>query len=49
MNRIDIPAAAVRVNYRTVNVEGVEVFYREAGPKDAPQVDPRLDQRSVGW
>lgn len=31
-------AAAVQVNYRTVNIDGVEVFYREAGPKDAPVV-----------
>lgn len=25
-----------RVTYNTVKVDGVEVFYREAGPKDAP-------------
>ena len=24
------------VFYRTLNVEGLEVFYREAGPRDAP-------------
>jgi pimeloyl-ACP methyl ester carboxylesterase len=24
------------INYRTANVDGLEVFYREAGPKDAP-------------
>ena len=24
------------INYRTANVEGLEIFYREAGPKDAP-------------
>ena len=24
------------VFYRTVNVEGLEIFYREAGPRDAP-------------
>ena len=29
-------AAAVQVNYRTANVDNVEVFYREAGPKNAP-------------
>ena len=28
--------AAVGVEYRTVAVDGVNVFYREAGPKDAP-------------
>jgi pimeloyl-ACP methyl ester carboxylesterase len=26
------------VFYRTLNVEGLEVFYREAGPRDAPTV-----------
>ena len=25
------------VFYRTINVEGLEIFYREAGPRDAPQ------------
>jgi pimeloyl-ACP methyl ester carboxylesterase len=29
-------AIAVQVNYRTANVDDVDVFYREAGPKDAP-------------
>ncbi|MGH8626609.1 MAG: alpha/beta fold hydrolase, partial [Gammaproteobacteria bacterium] len=29
-------AVALQVNYRTARVDGVEVFYREAGPKDAP-------------
>jgi pimeloyl-ACP methyl ester carboxylesterase len=24
------------INYRTANVDGLEIFYREAGPKDAP-------------
>ena len=24
------------VFYRTLNVEGLEIFYREAGPRDAP-------------
>ncbi len=28
--------AASAVHYRTVNIEGVDVFYREAGPRDAP-------------
>ncbi|MDX2114187.1 MAG: alpha/beta hydrolase [Planctomycetota bacterium] len=27
-----------RVRYHTVNVEGVDIFYREAGPKDAPAI-----------
>ena len=26
------------VSYRTVKVDGVNVFYREAGPKDAPTI-----------
>ena len=26
------------VFYRTINVEGLEIFYREAGPRDAPTV-----------
>src|SRR6267143_104175 len=26
------------VFYRTLNVEGLEIFYREAGPRDAPSV-----------
>ncbi len=27
-----------KIAYRTVNVDGVDIFYREAGPKDAPTV-----------
>lgn len=30
--------AAPAVHYRTVQVEGVDVFYREAGPRDAPVI-----------
>src|SRR4051812_37527963 len=26
------------IRYRTVNVSGVDIFYREAGPTDAPAV-----------
>jgi pimeloyl-ACP methyl ester carboxylesterase len=26
------------VFHRTLNVEGLEIFYREAGPRDAPTV-----------
>jgi pimeloyl-ACP methyl ester carboxylesterase len=26
------------VFYRTLHVEGLEIFYREAGPRDAPAV-----------
>jgi pimeloyl-ACP methyl ester carboxylesterase len=26
------------VFYRTLNVEGLEIFYREAGPRDPPAV-----------
>jgi len=31
-----VPAA--RIAYRTVNVDGLDIFYREAGPKNAPVV-----------
>jgi pimeloyl-ACP methyl ester carboxylesterase len=43
-NRIDAPDAersedeARRVHYRTTTVDGVDVFYREAGPEDGPVV-----------
>ena len=30
------PAAATAVSYHTVSIDGVKVFYREAGPKNAP-------------
>lgn len=32
------PEAFPQVRYRTVNIDGVDVFYREAGPKDAPVI-----------
>src|SRR5687768_6898772 len=32
------PTAAPTVAHRTVDVNGVSVFYREAGPKDAPVI-----------
>jgi len=28
--------AVTRVAYRTANIDGLDIFYREAGPKDAP-------------
>lgn len=31
------PPASV-IHYRTAKIEGLDVFYREAGPKDAPTV-----------
>ena len=31
-------AAAADVDYRTEKIDGLDVFYREAGPKDAPAV-----------
>src|SRR5213594_2792806 len=35
----DAPVAdAARVTYHTTQVDGVKLFYREAGPKDAPTV-----------
>jgi pimeloyl-ACP methyl ester carboxylesterase len=30
--------ATAAVHYRTVKVDGLEIFYREAGPKDAPVI-----------
>jgi pimeloyl-ACP methyl ester carboxylesterase len=30
------PTAAVQVRYQRTKVDGIEIFYREAGPKDAP-------------
>src|SRR5438045_6784568 len=30
------PAMAQHVSYRTVKVDGLSIFYREAGPRDAP-------------
>ncbi len=30
------PAAAPRVAHRTLEIDGLDIFYREAGPKDAP-------------
>ncbi len=30
--------ASTRISYRTVSIDGVDVFYREAGPKDGPVV-----------
>ncbi len=31
-------SSETRVHYRTVKVEGLNIFYREAGPKDAPTI-----------
>lgn len=31
-------ASTASVSYRTVTVDGVNIFYREAGPKDAPTI-----------
>ena len=35
-NKENAANTPVTLNYRTANVDGVEVFYREAGPKEAP-------------
>jgi pimeloyl-ACP methyl ester carboxylesterase len=32
------PVSAPQVQYHTVTIDGVDVFYREAGPKDAPVI-----------
>ncbi len=34
----DVWPAVSQVAYRTVNIDGLDIFYREAGPKDAPTV-----------
>jgi len=31
-------AAPARVNYRSVKIDGLDIFYREAGPDDAPTI-----------
>ncbi|MBX3332351.1 MAG: alpha/beta hydrolase [Nitrospira sp.] len=36
LNKATAITAAVHASYHTTNVDGVDVFYREAGPKDAP-------------
>jgi pimeloyl-ACP methyl ester carboxylesterase len=36
--RNDALVQSARVHYLTVSIEGVQIFYREAGPKDAPVV-----------
>jgi hypothetical protein len=38
------------VTFRKVDVDGIKVFYREAGPKDAPTSRARVCQcRGWGW
>ena len=32
------PSTSATLTYRTVTVDGLQLFYREAGPKDAPTV-----------
>src|SRR5262245_10420947 len=34
----DMKAGTPRVEYRTVRIDGLDIFYREAGPKDAPAI-----------
>ncbi len=34
----EVGAASGKVAYRTVEIDGLEIFYREAGPKDAPTI-----------
>jgi len=31
-------AMAQHISYRTVRVDGLSIFYRQAGPKDAPTI-----------
>jgi len=40
-SRSDVAAAtkgSEQVFYRTVKVDGLSIFYREAGPKDSPTI-----------
>lgn len=32
------PTMTTHTTYRTINVDGLNIFYREAGPKDAPTI-----------
>jgi pimeloyl-ACP methyl ester carboxylesterase len=32
------PSRAAQIRYRTIAVDGLEIFYREAGPKEAPAI-----------
>jgi pimeloyl-ACP methyl ester carboxylesterase len=32
------PIRVMPIHYRTIDIDGVDIFYREAGPKDAPVV-----------
>ena len=32
------PKAANNTAYRTISVDGLNIFYREAGPRDAPAI-----------
>ena len=34
----EVKSVTPTVFYRTLNAEGLEIFYREAGPRDAPTV-----------
>src|SRR5438105_15497579 len=38
MMPIDPPIQMTKVSHRTARVRGLDIFYREAGPKDAPAV-----------
>jgi pimeloyl-ACP methyl ester carboxylesterase len=35
---LELRAEATSVHYHTVKIDGVDIFYREAGPRDAPAV-----------
>src|ERR1700758_3223648 len=35
---MNIAAALGEASYRTVRVDGLDIFYREAGPKDGPTI-----------
>jgi pimeloyl-ACP methyl ester carboxylesterase len=33
-----VPSEALKVAHRTVKIDGLDIFYRQAGPKDAPTI-----------
>lgn len=33
-----LPSTSATISYRTVKVDGLDIFYREAGPRDAPTI-----------
>jgi pimeloyl-ACP methyl ester carboxylesterase len=38
----DLPSSRQSISYHTVDLQGLNIFYREAGPSNAPTVLPLL-------